>query len=346
MKRSLTLCLTLCLAIACGESADPSVNNTTNNNPTPTDMGNDTPDQPVTPTDMNNMTPDMPDMPVTPTDMPDMMNPTACAVSENFKGQIGGRKDNDGGVYATDDSSYAADSGLAAAWTLLDGYKAGGKFPDNDPATMGNDECNVEIAVPTAEQVQVTGARVTGVFYSKMNGARVIVQDKQRGLLLFLPPAVAPDGATADSTSIKVGQTINFKITGVKRFACSTPQVSNISGFEITAENQPVYVKEMTGQDVTIADYMKVVKIGGALTNFSMCGTTGRCFVMEHGPDGAKKTINYRSTSNFLDAMDNGKCATFVGPLGAFPDVFAATAENPAVPQLNSDNFDWTSYIE
>ena len=344
MKRSLTLCLTLCLAIACGDTTDPSVNNNTTNNNMPTDMGNNTPDQPVTPTDMPVTQPDMPDMPVMQPDMPDMQT-MACAVSENFKGQIGGRKDNDGGVYATDDSSYAANSGIAAAWTLLEGYQAGGKFPSNDEATMDN-ECNAEVAVPAAEQVQVTGARVTGVFYSKTSGARVIVQDKQRALLLFLPPAVAPDGANADSTSIKVGQTIDFKITGVKRFACSTPQVSNISDFAITAENQPVYVKELTGQDVTIADYLKVVKIGGALTNFSMCGTTGRCFVLEHGPVGAKKTINYRSTSNFLDAMDNGKCATFVGPLGAFPDVFAATADKPAVPQLNSDNFDWTSFIE
>jgi hypothetical protein len=146
---------------------------------------------------------------------------------------------------------------------------------------------------------------------------------------------------------IKVGQRLNFKVTGVKRFACATPQISEVADFEIAAATGDVFVEDKSGQDLEVErDLQKLVRIGGRITAFNdACGGSGAtqyfCYVLTHGQAPNTKDHVLRTNSMFArQAMSVGECVTYVGPINDFPGVFA---DSPGV-QLNGENFDWVRF--
>lgn len=351
MKRILPLILVLTLA-ACGDTEDPSNNNgnTTNNQP---DQGNNNQPDMNNTTDMNTVpdqgtsmdmstTPDM-DMNTMPDQGMDMNNGIACGIDDRFitmRSELG-----QAGIMVQTNNTLATDAGLDKVWAEINRLQMTGGFPADDPNTMGTTECSGDVML--AEPITITGAVVSGVGFT----AGTFIQDKNHGMILRPPTTAYPMmNVNGEMKPVfpKVGDKLNFKVTAVKRFACHTPQISQITDYQVVSEKNPVHTEVITNQEITLATHSyKMIQVGGQLSNPRECGRRmsdnrtfiGRCFDLSYGPEGAKKIITVRTESDFACLSSAGKCGTYMGPVTAFPGIFADT---PMI-QLNAVNFSWFS---
>jgi hypothetical protein len=299
---------------------------------------------------MNNTTPDMtttPDMVVTPTDMGDMnttptdmgmdMDGKACGVDEDF---VTKRSELAVAGLTIQSTNMYEDAGLGALWDVFKDKQMKGEFPADDPNVMGTAECNTEVTL--AAPITITGATVTGVGFT----AGTFIQDSKSAMAMFVPKETFPV-VGGKIVYPAAGDKLSFDVVGIKRYGCSTPEITKITNYKVDSQKNPVYVESITTQDITLeAHYNKMIKVGGTLSNPRECGTrtdsggkmyTARCFDLSYGAEGAQKTIAVRTESEFACMDSAGTCATFVGPVTSFPGIFGETP----VLQLNAPNFKW-----
>lgn len=321
MKTGFQLALsvaTLSLAVACGPTTDPSKNNENNeNNPTnnPTNNVNNPTNNSNNPTNNANNPTNNVNNPTNNTNNPvnnptNNTTPTECMVNDVFFGQIDSESDvHAGGAPSTD--PVATDAGLMAVMGAFDAME-GGTTDDLDLA--------------------VSGAIVTATNFGDGGNTNFWVEDANEAIQVFLGFDNPP---TADT--IKVGDAVSFTVTQMNNFG-GTPQISMVSDFAIDSSGNEVPYTDLTGMVPTEANYARIVRIGGTLGAGERCGGSDErpafCYPLSH--DG--QTIEYRSTSEFLETND---CVTYFGPLGSFPG--PANDDGSAVTwQLNVANFSWS----
>lgn len=283
-----------------------------------------------------------------------------CMPDENFKGQMGGTRTGDGGVYATANTSYADDAGIEA---VIAAFKArSATLPENDRETADVNEAILPLA--EADQLPITGGTITATWPTAASQFAFYVQDKKSAMLVFVPAAKNSAGMAVSyngldgnkqpiptitltdgsAPMIKVGQKVNFKVTGLVSFS-GTPQVALIEDLEVVSDNNEIYVQEMSGKDLDVSTmWGQIVRIGGKVTESKgACGGSSKCYTVTHGAN-EDKTIEFRTTSTFVSEATVGKCMTWVGPLGSFPGFLS----DAPMPQLNTDNFSWarTPFVE
>ncbi len=262
-----------------------------------------------------------------------------CTVNTNFEGQMKGNDPADGGTFATSNDSYPEDAGVSAVWDYIEARKDELNALPRDNANTPVDE--QLFVLPEEERLRVTGAVVIATSpWSRSQFGQIFFADKQRALRYVTsgtPPTMDVDG---QELAIKVGDRISFTVTGVKLYS-GTPQVGTMTDITVEdAASDEVYVIEKTGEDIDpVADYLKMVRVGGKVTSFRECGGSGKCFNLVHG-EAMDKNVEVRTNSMYLDASSVGDCWTFVGPVNSFPGPFS-TDMTAKIPQLESVKYEW-----
>lgn len=283
-----------------------------------------------------------------------------CKPDETFKGQIGGTKTGDGGTYATTNTSYADDAGIEAVIAAFKTRAA--TLPENDQATADINEAILPLA--EADQLAITGGTITATWPTAASQFAFYVQDKKSAMLVFVPAAKNAAGMTVSykaldgntqpiptvtlldgsAPMLKVGQKVNFKVTGLVSFS-GTPQVALVEDLEVVSDNNEIYVQEMSGKDLDVASmWGQIVRLGGKVTSSNGgCGGNNKCYTVTHG-ENEDKTVEFRTNSTFVSEATVGKCMTWVGPLGSFPGFLSDAPK----AQLNTDNYSWarTPFVE
>ena len=352
------------LAAACGPPEEPVTNNgdannnsmtannntPTNNNNTTTPPGNNkttgntnnktTGNSNNSTTNPNNTTTTTTTTPTTTTDPPNNSNPNAdCEFISMYAGQIGSAKGGGGGVLALGAGAYEADAGLQAVVDKVKAEIDAGNIVEDEDRNDDVETDAVELA--EADYLTVTGAVITSTAFEKkddqgnyIGALRMTFQDQKAGLLAFMDLiTMDKDG---NPVTLKVGHKVNFKVTKIKGFGANVPQIAAITDLEVVGEGVDVGIKDVSdGTALTVADYQKMVRAHGIIkTDNGGCGGTSVCYDFEYGPMGNKQTAILRSTSSFIKV---GDCATYVGPMSAFPGPYDAGSDI----QFNTDNFDW-----
>ncbi|MFU8806701.1 MAG: hypothetical protein ACNA8W_23030, partial [Bradymonadaceae bacterium] len=182
--------------------------------------------------------------------------------------------------------------------------------------------------------IEVTNATVIATSWTSGNfdqaQVRFWVQDADAAIQFFLPEPLVPN--------IQVGQHVSFTATSGNVFL-GHPQINGVEDFVVNESGQPVPYKEITTQDITVADYNHTVRVTGALSvdNWD-CGGNNKCWDLTYG-DG-KEVIVRSSTPWHIDGSINGSCATFVGPVLGFPGPKDAQG-GATTPQLEVINGAW-----
>ncbi|MFB6265251.1 MAG: hypothetical protein ABEL76_16755 [Bradymonadaceae bacterium] len=260
-----------------------------------------------------------------------------CAPGSSFFGQIGKRPSKKNPHFGGTPSKGApqTSSGLQDVIDEIKSIKKnnGGKWPTT--TDMKGNKTPKTVTLGSGEKVQVDGAVVTATSFKSTNfdnGQKVFwLQDADTPMLVYLDKKLS-------SPTIRVGQRLNFTVTGVKLFG-GTPEITKISNVSVkkNAGDSVPYVAA-SGKDLSADDWAKVVRIGGQIVREKpKCPglPDGHCYVLAHGQSNEK--IEFRVE---MGSYKLGDCVTFVGPLGLFPGPLAS---GDKTVQLQEENFDWTT---
>ena len=201
--------------------------------------------------------------------------------------------------------------------------------PANDPCrTPDVREDQLELAGDA--QLQITDAVVTATAFDQRStagrewtGSRQIwLQDAQSAMVIFLPSEEVFQ--TEGGDLIRVGDKVSFKATKLGAFRGETPQIMGLAEVTRTGENVTIGVMEKTGEEITMADWGKLVRVVGEVTaENAPCGT---CFEFTHGDQTITLTSRINEVVMGRKTIEEGDVASFVGPVGSFP---GALSESP-----------------
>src|SRR5690554_173013 len=335
--------LASCVALAaapmmgCGDDNDPSSNNGSNNNTADviSDEDADEGDSDVEEGDSDVKEGDSDveegdsDVEEGDPDTGDTNNtPSNCVPNDFFTGQAyaAGSDAHNGGNPVDAASVTLVSSGLQ---NIFDAVKGG--------------EANEQGFITPAAPITVTGALVIGTGRTdKADTVDVIegndwlfVQDADTTIVINAGPGGNPYEDGAPTVAIKVGDKVSFVATQLQNYS-GNAQVSSLTGFTIDSSDNDVPFTDLTGQNVTMEDWGKLVRVSGELIGVDSgdCGPDSyTCFTLAHGD----KTTILRTNSNFTN---EGDCVTFFGPVGAHPGPAANVSDNKV--QLDETNYAWT----
>jgi len=236
--------------------------------------------------------------------------PRACRPNTTFNGQVGTDATRPwlpwGGVLSTDDWPQAHDAGLAAVLAAV---------PAADTTAA------VSLAVTAATVVATTfNTEQTPTDQNRL----FVVSDGHAQMMLFLDPAERPP------FEVRVGQRLSFRATEVARFR-SLPQITAASDWQLVDGGNTVYVADRSLGDVGAADVNRLVRVTGLTSGKRPCGANVFCYEVTFGALEDRR-IGLRTNDSRLD---DGACATFVGPVGSFDGTL----------QLSVTNWDWLSTL-
>ncbi len=172
----------------------------------------------------------------------------------------------------------------------------------------------------------VTNATVVATSYNNDSAQRAQYRfwlaDGNATLAVYF---LAEDEVSQPAFAIKVGQRISGTVTTVGNFQ-GMPQIQGASDWALEREDNPVYIRDINGVDLTPADANHIVRATGSLTGIQNpdCGGS-TCYELDYG---ATAPIVFRTSSEFVDV---GTCLTYVGPVRLFDNT----------PQFDTINFDW-----
>ena len=244
-----------------------------------------------------------------------------CDPFLEYSGQIFDKPEDPtyGGTVAADTSGYSDDSGIEAFNTFIRG-----KYDAAPGEELSED-------FEDGSELQITEATITSTNFEGNAWFGVTIEDKKGTATIFL------DGreVTVPETLPKVGDKVSFKIDSYSIYRGETPQISEISDYTVVSSDNPVRVRDLTGEEVSGIGVNEIVRIGGKITEVTnaTCGGSAKCYNLQHGEEGSEKNITYRTSSTFAKV---GDCITYVGPLNLYPQY----SESPQ-PQLNVLNFSW-----
>lgn len=344
--------LASCLALAaapltgCGDDGDPSSNNGSNNgggnnggtdagNNGGTDAGNNGTGNNGTADGGNNGTADAGDA-----GDDGGTGLGSCTPNDFFTGQAFAEGDdphNGGNPVNLDEGTVDLEStGLEEVWNAVPVADA----PEDDRDTPDVDEGIVELD-PTLE---VSGALVIATGRTDNDNTPdeiegndwLYVQDADRTIVLNSGFVGSLYEDEAPTEAIKIGDKVSFTATAVRNYA-GTPQVARLTGFTVDSSGNDVPFTDKTGDELTMDDWGKLVRVSGQLTSEQGgCGGSAICFDLTHGD--SEQVITFRSNSQFVQ---EGTCVTWFGPVGAFPGPLDPEG-GTASPQLDEVNWGWT----
>ena len=357
----------LTMFAACGEPDDPGADNNDDNNktpimmdmgstadqdPDPKDDGSDPKDDGSDPKDDGSDPKDDGSDPKDDGTDPDGGGDGECERRAMYEGQMGDESParGGGGVFTLGVGDYVADSGLSQIEVKVQEAIDAGLIVPDDRSTKEIDESMEDILLGAGEEIVITGAVVTSTAFERKNAdtdtfesaRRLTFQDQQDAALAFLaePVVMDKDGAPV---VLKVGDKVNFKITALKAFGGTTPQITTMTEVEKVGADVNVGVMEKTGEALTEEDWQKMVRVHGVITALPElgddgmprgCGGSNFCYELTHG---GQKTV-LRVSDKLSRAPQVDDCVTFVGPVGSFPGPLATTAPTW---QLDAVNFGW-----
>lgn len=186
---------------------------------------------------------------------------------------------------------------------------------------------NADPAVVLSPSIQVTNVTIIASAHETFARRNFWVQDGNAAVRVYLNEDAAP--------FIQVGMRVSFSVDELKVFD-GHGQISRVSNFNVLNSNNPVPYVDRTGQDLTMNDYARNVRLSGRLgpNPGTACGGSSLCYDLHHG---ANKVATFRSASNFVSP---GDCVIFFGPMMSFPGPLDALGAAPR-PQVDTINFAW-----
>jgi hypothetical protein len=276
-----------------------------------------------------------------PSNIQDKLDGTCDFSTEEFVGQVSSEKDmaHGGGQPAVgDQSNFADDSGIAS---LITDHIA--TLPTRDDDSTSDVEENAKTFADGMEPT-ITEAMVVATFNKPddagqpdFGNIRFYLQDKKDAIQIFLPRDFTLEDTDGNAVQIEVGQKVSFKVEEVKNFN-GTPEITDLSEFTVaqeTGDMVDVPVLDLTGEELTEDDYLKLARVEGKITGLERanCGSGNLCWTLEHGGVGS----TFRSRSSFIAI---GDCVRYLGPIGSFPGP-VNNGDATINYQLDTVNFDW-----